>query len=368
MLWVCGLLACGGDSPPTQDTPSASASAVPAPTPPPATTTGVTPPPGFVAMEASGIERLRAATVRGTATGAEFDAWVAPEGASSGLLVATTVRHAVTEPVQGHTLRTWVRHNLRAVEASLTALDPDAKPPNLEEDPSAETAVLSRYELPLPNGGSLRVRARHWLSSEGHLIEASCQCAGRGCTEPAACTLPQPPPDTLAAGVVLGTQTAATTLKTTSGAGRMQAPAHLSPLPATLRTQLETSGSQDAPRRSDVRVQGLNAPEGSGVVLTEATWCAQPPACDAKTLAENRRKAEVDSLRSGGTLRSVETHADPHGAVPMYGYELDQHDGFWTRTAFWNDAGTVREVSCSCVGLACALAQRTCIVDPTAAP
>lgn len=318
-------------------------------------------------MDTAGVQRLRTASIRGTATAADVDAWIAPAGAATGLVVSMTVRHVLTPLVHGNTLQTWVQHNLRAVKGGLTALDAQAKAPRLEEDPSSAAAVLTHYAVPLPSGGSLRVWARHWLSSDGHLVETSCQCAGSGCTEPPSCTLPPPPADALRAGTVLGTETLWTTLETTSGVARVQAPAHLAPLPATLKAQLETSGAHKAPRRSGKRVQGLGGTDGSGVVLTEATWCAQPPACDAETLAENRRKAEVASLRAGGTLRSVETQAAPHGAVPMYGFEIDQHDGFWTRSTFWNDAGVVREVSCSCAGLACALAQRTCEVDPTSA-
>lgn len=360
VLSFSGLLACSADPPPTQAAPEAAPTAVePTPIDP-----GVTPPPGFVAMDPSGLQRLRAATIRGTATEAELDAWMAPGGAADGLVVSMNTRHAQTELVHGHTLRTWVQHNLRAVEAGLIALDPKAEPPKLEEDPAAQAAVLTHYALPLPGGGTLRVRSRHWLSAQGHLVDASCQCAGSGCSEPPVCTLALPPDDALAVGTVLGTQTPATILKTSSGDARVQAPPHLSPLPAALKAELEASDAEKTPRRSDRRVQGLNAADGSGVVLTEATWCAEPPACDAQTLAENRRKAEVASLRTGGTLRSIETHADPHADVPMYGFEIDQRDGFWTRTSFWNDGDAVREVSCSCARLACALAKRTCTIEP----
>ncbi len=317
-------------------------------------------------MDDEGVQRLRAATLRGTATEAELEAWVAPQGAATGLVVAMNVRHAVNEPVYGNTLQTWVRHNLRAIQDGLAALDAEAQAPRIEDDPAFAYAVLTRYALPLPGGGSLRVQARHWLSADAHLVESSCQCAGTGCTEPPACTLPPAPATALAAGAVLGIAASASTLTTASGEGRVQAPPHLSALPAAAQAQLESSAPGENPRRSGARVQALHAADGSGVVLTEATWCAEPPACDAQTLAENRRKAEVDSLRRGGTLRSVETHADPHGAVPMYGFEIDQHDGFWTRTAFWSEAGAVREVSCACAGLACALAQRTCTFEPNA--
>lgn len=359
LLSFSGLLACSADSPAPQAEPEVTAVAAA----PPPSRPGVAPPPGFVAMQASGVQRLRSATIRGTATSAELDAWVAPGGAATGLVVSMNVRHAATEAVHGHTLRTWVQHNLRAVEDGLSALDVEAASPQLEDDPASPAAVLTRYALPLPGGASLQVWGRHWFSGDGHLVETTCQCAGSGCTESPACTLPAPPADALPRGTVLGNEALSISLKTTSGKGRLQAPPHLSPLPATTKAQLETAGTQKAPRRSALRVQGLNGPDGSAAVLTEATWCAKPPACDAQTLAENRRKAEVSSLRAGGTLRSVETHADPHGATPLFGFEIDQHDGFWTRTMFWNDEGTVHEVSCSCVGLACALVRRTCTVE-----
>lgn len=363
MLSFSGLLACNADPSAPQDAPQPT----PAPPTPAPQVPGVTPPLGFVAMESGGVARLRSATIRGTATAAELDAWVAPDGAATGLVVSMNVRHGMSATVHGHTLKSWVRHNLQAVEDGLTALDAQAEPPRLEDDPTSATAVLTRYALPLPGGGSLRVWGRHWLSSDGQLAEATCQCAGSGCTEPPACTLPQAPADALPVGTVLGEQTPSTTLETTSGIGRLQAPPHLSPLPAAMRAQLETAGVEQAPRRSALRVQGLNDPDGSAAVLTEATWCAEPPACDAETLAENRRKAEVSSLRAGGSLRSIETHATPHSAVPLYGFEIEQHDGFWTRTTFWNDGSAVQEVSCSCAGLACALVQRTCVVEPASA-
>jgi len=307
---------------------------------------------------------LTATTVRGTATAAEIDGWLAPQGGATGLVISMSIRHAVRKPVYGHTLRSWVAHNLRALEGNLAAFDAEAVSPTLKDDPGSDRAVLTRYALPLPGGGSLRVWARHWLSPDGHLVEASCQCAGTGCTEPPACILPQPPADALPRSLVLGAESPATTLTTVSGAGRVEAPPHLTPLPDETKARLEASGSEDTPRRTAQRVQGLSAPDGSGVFLTEATWCSDPPACEAQTLAENRRKAEVASLRKGGTLRSVETHASPHDALPTYGFEIDQHDGFWTRTTFWNDGDAVREVSCSCAGLSCALVQRSCTVNP----
>lgn len=357
-LLVSGLLACGGEPTPVRDVPTAAAATAPSPPTP-----GISPPAGFVEMDDPALQRVRAATVRKNATAFDLDAWVAAEGGSVGLVVSMRTRSAVTEAVHGHTLRTWVRAELRALEDSLTKIHAEAALPRLEDDPTAPAALLSHYALPLPTG-SMQVRSRHWLSADGHWVEASCLCAGTGCTEPPACHLPPSPSDAQAAGVVLGAQRPFTQLQTSSGAGKVQAPAHLAPLPATVRAQLERPEPGKAPRRSSKRVQGRNGPDGSGVILTEATWCEEPPACEAETLSENRRKAEVDQLRAGGTLRSVETLAAPHRPVPMYGFEVEQHDGFWTRTMFWNEGSTVREVSCACAGLACALARRTCTLEP----
>ncbi len=359
LLLLSGLLACGGEPTPTREQPATTAAA-----PTPSTIVpGVSPPTGFVEMDPANVQRVRAATVRKHAEVADFDAWVAAEGGSVGLVVSMRTRRPITEAVHGHTLRTWVRAELRALEDSLTKLHPEAVAPRLEDDPVAPPALLSQYALPLP-AGSMQVRSRHWLSADDHWVEASCLCAGTGCTEPPACRLPPSPTDAQAAGIVLGAQIPFTQLQTSSGSGQVQAPAHLTPLPAAMKSRLEQPDPQKAPRRSSQHVQGRNGPDGSGVILSEATWCEDPPACDAETLAENRRKAEVSHLRAGGTLRSIETLAAPHRAIPIYGFEVEQHDGFWTRTVFWNEGSRVREVSCACAGLACALARRTCSLEP----
>jgi len=310
-------------------------------------------------MDEAAAQRLRAGVLQGTASEAEVQAWVGPGGPTSGLVAFTTVRHAKTEAVAGHTLRSWALHQQLRVEASLEALGANEPP---QRDDRGRT-IDTRYALPLPGGAPVRVHTRAWLSNSGDLHEATCQCAGSGCTDPPACTLPDTPADAMANGVILK-GAPPSRLQTAAGDARLDAPAPLRPMPPEVLAELQSSGAEQAPRRDDVHVQGVHAADGSGAFLSDATWCSAPPACDAKTLAENRRKAEVTALREGGTLRSVRTLAEPHATPPVYGFEIEQRDGFWTRTSFWNTGEGVREVSCSCAGLACAMVRRTCTVTP----
>ena len=317
-------------------------------------------PDGFTLMDATGTSTLKAGALRGTATDVELDAWVGPGGPAEGLLVAMDVTHAVEDPVYGHTLGSWVDHQLRGVEAGLASLDANASPRKTD----AGTSIRIEYSVPLPSGTQLRVRTRAWLDAEGHLVEAQCQCSGTGCTEPPSCRLPEAPPDALSRDTILGGDATPQTLSTASGDGTVQTPPHLAVLADDVLATLAADGADAAPERSDHRVQGVRGEDGSGVFLTDATWCADTPACSASKLAENRRKSEVAALRKSGTLRSVRTLADIHADTPTYGYEIDQRDGFWTRTLFWSRGGEVREVTCACAGLACAVVRRTCAVNP----
>lgn len=318
-------------------------------------------PAGFTPMDASGTATLEAGARRGTATNVQLDAWVSAGGPGEGLLVSMDVTHAAGERVYGHTLESWVDHQLRGVEAALSALQASTAPHTNDEGSS----IRIEYSVPLPSGVPLRVRTRAWLDADGRLVEAQCQCAGTGCTQPPSCRLHDAPGNALAPGTVIGGEAAPQTLRTAAGDGSLQAPPTLAVLPADVLATLSAKGADAAPERSEHRVQGVRGEDGSGAFLTEATWCADTPACSASQLAENRRKAEVAQLRQSGTLRSVKTLADVHAATPTYGYEIDQRDGFWTRTLFWNRGGEVREVTCACAGLSCALVQRTCAINPT---
>ncbi len=317
-------------------------------------------PEGFALMDRAGTDTLRAGALRGTATNVDLDAWVSAGGPGEGLLVSMDVTHAVQDPVYGHTLGSWVAHQLRGIEAGLASLDAKTSPLETEEG----TSIRIEYSVPLPSGSALRVRSRAWLNADGHLVEAQCQCSGTGCTEPPSCRLPDAPADALAPDTVLGGDAAPQTLSTASGDGSVQTPPHLAALPADVLAGLARDGADDAPERSDHRVHGVRDEDGSGAFLTEATWCADTPPCSASKLAENRRKAEVATLRESGALRSVKTLADMHAATPTFGYEIEQRDGFWTRTMLWNRGGEVREVTCACAGLACGLVRRTCSVNP----
>lgn len=317
-------------------------------------------PEGFTPMDATGTATLRAGALRGTATRVDIDARVGAGGPGEGLLVSMDVTHGVRDAMFGHTLGSWVDHQLRGIEAGLASLDADASPRTTDEGSSLRV----EYSVPLPAGSQLRVRSRAWLDAQGHLVEAQCQCSGAGCTEPPSCLLPDAPADALAPDTVLGGEAAPRTLSTASGDGTVNTPPQLAVLPDDVLAGLAADGADAAPERTDHRVQGVRGADGSGAFLTEATWCADTPACSASALAENRRKAEVAALRESGTLRSVKTLADMHAATPTYGYEIEQRDGFWTRTLFWNRGGEVREVTCACAGLACALVRRTCSVTP----
>ena len=354
-LLLAALLGCGDSDPAPAPTP--------APTPTSVAQTSwdgpVVPPQGFTPMDAEGVARLRASTLRGTAKDVDIEGWVTPGGGARGLVVATKVRHEGGDAVAGHTLETWVRHQMRGVEAGLATLERDGEAPKVERDGDA---MRIGYAVPLPGSGALRVHGRAWLSADGTLVEAMCQCAGLGCTEPPSCRIPDPPTDARSADTILAGRTQ--TLATAVGDARVEAAGNLTPLPEDVLAQLATDGAEDAPERTGHHVQGRRSPDGSGVFLTDATWCVDTDPCQAETLAENRRKAEVDSLREGGRLRTVQTRSAPHDERPTFGYEIEQRDGFWTRTTFWNEGTAVREVSCSCAGLACALAQRTCTASP----
>lgn len=313
-------------------------------------------------MDTQGTATLKAGALRGTATDVALDAWVSAAGPGQGLLVSMDVTHAVQDPVYGQTLRSWVDHQLRGIEAGLASLDTDASAPRKTEEGAS---IRIDYAVPLPSGSQLRIRSRSWLSAEGHLVEAQCQCSGDGCTEPPACRLPDTPADALPPDTILHQGDAPPrTLSTASGDGTVDTPPALTMLSAEVLASLAADGAESAPERSNRRVQGVRGDDGSGAFLTEATWCADTPACSASKLAENRRKAEVESLRESGALRSVKTISDVHAATPTYGYEIDQRDGFWTRTVFWNRGGEVREVTCACAGLACALVRRSCAITP----
>ncbi len=349
---IAGLLGCGGGDDPAAAPPKTAADAPASPT---AQERRVRAPAGFAAMDPARAEALRTSALNGTATAVEIDAWAGPDQA---LLVAMDVQHAVTDPAFGNTLESWTRHRMRIVEAELEALEPGTQPVELRADGAS---FVSRYAVPLPSGGQLLIRGRHWLAAAGHLVEAFCQCAGAGCTEPPACALPPTPTDALPSGTVLGDGDPST-LTTRAGDATLDVPPHLVPLPGEVVAKLASDGSDSAEHRSGRHIQGLRAEDGSGVFLTEATWCDGTAPCEAETIADNRRKAEVASLRGSGSLRSVKTLANRHAVVPTFGFEIEQRDGLWTRTTFYNRGTTVREVSCTCVGLACAVVKRTCSV------
>lgn len=353
------LVGCGSAEPPPA--PTKSTPTRPAETAPTRWSGRVRPPEGFTPMQADAVERLRAGALRGTASEVDVEGWVASGGGAQGLVVATDVRHTGGEAVSGNTLESWVRFQMRGVEAGLAALEQRAEAPTVERNGSS---LRIRYALPLPGGGQLRVRGRAWLSPEGALREAMCQCGGSGCTEPPACTVPETPARALPIDTILGAPTPARTLTTAAGDARVEAPGHLQSLPADVLAQLAADGAHNAPERTEHHVQGLRANDGSGVFLTDATWCLNTAPCEAEKVAENRRKSEVDALREGGLLRSIQSRSAPHDDPPIYGYEIEQRDGFWTRTQFWNEGTAVREVSCSCAGLACAMVQRTCSAQP----
>lgn len=310
----------------------------------------LSPPSGFVPMAPDDMERLLDATedrLRGQST---IVGKVAPNGPQEGTLAALRLTRPRLDQTLGHTLDSWVRTR---TEARAHALGLDV--PAID---TRERSVHTSQQVRLPSGGNAVTRSLYWLSADGYLEEAHCQCSGSGCTTPPACSLPTPAQGALPVSASFPADTPPLQLSVAGGVGTMDAQPHLRPLPkkalqglTTARHTLETRHGVDA-RRAD----------GGGAVLTDASWCVNEDGCVAKTVAEGRRKSHVAAVRDQRLLRSVRTLND--ASAGMHGYEIEQHDGMWTRAWFWNEGHVVRQISCACTGTTCALAKATCSVTP----
>ncbi|MEM6290187.1 MAG: hypothetical protein AAGA54_02950 [Myxococcota bacterium] len=336
------LLACGKDPepPPTVVVP-------PSPTPELALST----PAGFTTMESSLLHRFTPAGTHHRFQSAR--GVVAPGGATEGFIVAVNASTGDAAVHYGASLDTLVDRALLAEQRGLEAAGASA--PEVAREPEPRS-VLTRSSLPLPDGGVLELRTRWWADASGALLQASCRCAGTGCGYPSACTLPEAPDTAPLREAPLGAEVEARHLTTPSGSGRMDVSPHATVMTPQMEDKLRSSKGRN-PHRRVVRIQGAKHGDAAAALLAEAVWCEDDGPCQAKALADRMRTVEAARRKADGSLAGVRARNDPHATPPTFTVEFDEARGGWTRTTLWNDGPLVREITCECLGLACALAR-----------